>query len=166
MEQEAIRYNGKGFALRGEKNRLALPLELRKDVLASSGGERILCLALHHEFDCLIGFGTSRVATFDKWLEDEQRRYTELGKDFNHSAVSMALYSYETVPFDASGRFVLDDDNAELGFIENEVFFNGAGDFFTIWNPDILLKMEGREFRQAQISCRNARGKAKKGSGK
>ena len=43
MADKPIRYNGKGFSLRGEKNRFVLPACLRKDVIASSGGERILC---------------------------------------------------------------------------------------------------------------------------
>lgn len=166
MEQRAIRYNGKGFALRGEKNRLALPISLRKDVLISSDGEKRLCIARHHAWDCLIGFGLSRIDNFDSWLDKEQQRHTELGRDFDRDAAAMLLYGYEEVPFDTSGRFVLDDDWAEIGSIEGEVFFHGAGEFFTMWNPTVLERMEGPAFEAAKIVCRRQRATSGKGARK
>jgi MraZ protein len=165
VADKPIRYNGKGFSLRGEKNRLALPAALRKDVVASSGGERILCLAKHHNWTCLIGFGLSRVDTFDDWLNSEQKRHTDLGRDFDRDAMSMSLYGYEEVPFDASGRFVLNDDLAEMGNLRDEVFFHGAGEFFTLWNPEELYAM-GPAFDGAKTSCRRWQADAAKGKRK
>ena len=81
MADKPIRYNGKGFSLRGEKNRLALPASLRKDVVASSAGERVLCLAKHHAWTCLIGFGRSRIDSFDDYLDREEERATRLGTE-------------------------------------------------------------------------------------
>ena len=165
MADQPIRYNGKGFSLRGEKNRLALPASLRKDVVASSGGERVLCIAKHHKWDCLIGFGRSRVETFDSWLDKEEERYTALGQDFDRDAVAMTLYGYEEVPFDASGRFILNQDLCDMGKIGDEVFFHGAGEFFTLWNPEQLYAM-GPQFDAAKISCRRWQGEAAKGKRK
>lgn len=153
MSDRPVRYNGKGLSLRGEKNRLALPASLRKDVVASSGGERVLCLAKHHLWTCLIGFGRSRIESFDHFLDSEQERATRLNRDFDRDALSMALYGYEEVPFDASGRFVLGEDLAEMGNLRDEVFFHGAGEFFTLWAPDELYAM-GPAFDGAKTSCR------------
>ena len=161
MEQQRIRYNGRDFALRGEKNRFVLPASLRKDVIASSGGEKVLFLARHHSWNCLIGFGASHIETFDAQLDKEEERATRLGKEFDRDALSMALYSYETVPFDSSGRFVLNTDLSEAGGVGDEAFFNGAGEFFTIWNPDELEKM-GPQFEAAKIACRRMRAEARK----
>ena len=165
MADKPVRYNGKGFSLRAEKNRLAMPASLRKDVIASSGGERRLCVARHHKWTCLIGFGLSRIETFDDFLDSEQRRMTELGNDFDRDALSMSLYGYEELPFDASGRFVLIDDLAEMGNLRDEVFFHGAGEFFTMWNPEELFAM-GPQFDAAKISCRRMQADAGKGKRK
>ena len=145
MADKPIRYNGKGFSLRGEKNRLALPASLRKDVVASSAGERVLCLD-----------------SFDDYLDREEERATRLGNDFDRDAMSMVLYGYEEVPFDASGRFVLGDDLAEVGNLRDEVFFHGAGDFFTVWSPDELYAM-GPQLDLAKASCRRFQADADKG---
>ena len=162
MSEKPIRYNGKGFSLRAEKNRLALPASLRKDVVASSGGERVLCLAKHHSWACLIGFGRSRIETFDDYLDREEERATRLGNDFDRDALSMVLYGYEEVPFDASGRFVLGDDLAEVGNLRDEAFFHGAGEFFTLWSPDELYAM-GPQLDLAKASCRRFQADAAKG---
>jgi len=165
VADQPIRYSGKGFSLRGEKNRLMLPASLRKDVIASSGGERTLCLVKHDRWTCLIGFGLSRVDSFDDYLDREEERATRLGRDFDRDARSMGLYGYEQVPFDPSGRFVLNDDLSDMGNLRDEVFFHGAGEFFTLWNPDELYAT-GPELAAAQASCRKWRADAAKGKRK
>ena len=81
---------------------------------------------------------------------------------FDRDAMSMVLYGYEEVPFDASGRFVLGDDLAEVGNLRDEVFFHGAGDFFTLWNPQELYAM-GPQLDGAKASCRRFQADAAKG---
>ena len=162
MADKPIRYNGKGFSLRAEKNRLALPASLRKDVVASSAGERVLCLAKHHAWTCLIGFGRSRIDTFDDYLDREEERATRLGNDFDRDLRSMQLWGFEQIPFDASGRFVLPDHLAELGNLRDEVFFHGAGEFFTVWSPEELYAM-GPQLDLAKASCRRFQADAAKG---
>jgi len=165
VADEPIRYHGKGFSLLGEKNRFVLPNALRKDVVASSGGVRTLCLTRHMEWDCLIGFGLSHVRTFDDWLDRQEELATRRGEAFNRAARSLTLYAYEEIPFDASGRFVLDADLQALGKIGDEVYFQGAGDNFTLWNPDVLEGMD-ESFDVAKISCRRLRAEARKGKRK
>ena len=162
MADKPIRYNGKGFSLRAEKNRLALPASLRKDVVASSAGERVLCVAKHDRWKCLTGFGLSRTERFEEYLDREEERATRLGNDFDRDALSMVLYGYEEVPFDASGRVVLPDHLAELGNLRDEVFFHGAGEFFTVWSPEELYAM-GPQLDLAKASCRRFQADAAKG---
>lgn len=162
MAQQPNRYSGKGFSLRGEKNRLALPASLRKEVTEASAGERVLCLAKHDRWTCLIGFGLSRIETFEDYLDREEERATRLGKDFDRDMRSMQLWGYEQVPFDASGRFVLTDDLADMGKLRDEVFYHGAGDFFTLWNPEELYAM-GPGMEGPQASCRKWQADAGKG---
>jgi MraZ protein len=165
VAEQPVRYSGKGFSLRGEKNRFMLPASLRKDVIASSGGERALCLVKHDRWTCLIGFGRSRVDTFDAYLDREEEKAMRIGRDFDRDARSMLLYGYEEVPFDPSGRFVLNDDLSDMGKIGDAIFFHGAGEFFTLWNPDELHAM-GAEMAAAQASCRKWQADAAKGKRK
>lgn len=156
-------YSGQGFSLRGEKNRLALPAAFRKPVTDSSGGERILCIAKHDRWKCLTGFGLSRTDGFENQLDREEERATRLGKEFDRDLRSMQLWGFEQQPFDASGRFVLPDHLAELGNLRDEVFFHGAGEFFTLWAPEQLFAM-GEGWEGPQAACRNlaAGGKARR----
>ena len=162
MADKPIRYNGKGFSLRAEKNRLALPASLRKEVIASSAGERVLCVAKHDRWKCLTGFGLSRTERFEEYLDREEERATRLGNDFDRDLRSMQLWGFEQIPFDASGRFVLPDHLAELGNLRDEVFFHGAGEFFTVWSPDELYAM-GPQLDLAKASCRRFQAEAAKG---
>jgi MraZ protein len=158
----AAGYGGQGFSLRGEKNRLTLPAAFRKPVADSSGGERILCLAKHERWKCLAGFGLSRTAGFDALLDREEERATRLNRDFDRDLRSMQLWGFEQVPFDASGRFVLPDHLAGLGNLRDEVFFHGAGEFFTLWSPAELYAM-GEGWEGPQAACRKLSGDAGKG---
>ena len=162
MAQRPNGYSGQGFSLRGEKNRLALPSAFRKAVTDSSGGERVLCVAKHDRWKCLTGFGLSRTERFEDYLDREEERATRLGNDFDRDLRSMQLWGFEQIPFDASGRFVLPDHLAELGNLRDEVFFHGAGEFFTVWSPDELYAM-GPQLDLAKASCRRFQADAAKG---
>ena len=162
MAGNAGNYSGQGFSLRGEKNRLALPAAFRKTVTDSSGGERVLCIAKHDRWKCLTGFGLSRTAGFEAQLDREEDRATRLAKDFDRDLRSMQLWGFEQLPFDSSGRFVLPDHLAELGNLRDEVFFHGAGEFFTLWSPEQLYAM-GEGWEGPQAACRKLAGDNAKG---
>jgi len=155
-------YSGQGFSLKGEKNRLALPAAFRKAVTDSSAGERVLCLAKHDRWKCLTGFGLSRTASFETALDREEERATRLGRDFDRDLRSMQLWGFERIPFDASGRFILPDHLADVGKLRDEVFFHGAGEFFTLWGPDELYAM-GEGWEGPQAACRKLADDAAKG---
>lgn len=145
-------YSGHGFSLRGEKNRFVLPPAFRKAV-AESSGDRILCLAKHERWNCLTGFGLSRRVEFAEQIEQEYDRADKRGEPFDRDLRAMQLYGFAEIPFDASGRFIMPDYLADLGELETDVYFQGGGNFFTIWNPEQLY-CQGAGWEGPQATCR------------
>ena len=152
---EAVRpisYSGQGFSLLGEKGRFVLPPDFRKAVRDSGLGERVLCLAKHPRWKCLIGFGLGRVNEFEAELDREERIALERGVDYDRELRANQLYGFARVPFDDSGRFVLPERYFKLGGLDSAAFFQGGGKSFTIWNPEELAKM-GAGWEDAQEAC-------------
>lgn len=148
-------YSGQGFSLRGEKGRFVLPPSFRKAVKESSEG-RVLCLARHDRWKCLTGFGLSRLAEFEAQLDREEERAIRLNRDFDRDLRASQLHGFTDVPFDESGRFIMPDflaGLAELGGLDSGVYFQGAGSFFTLWNPQELYAM-GEGWEGAQAACK------------
>lgn len=157
-------YSGQAYSPAGDKSRFVLPPLFRKAVKESSGG-RVLCLAKHDRWNCLVGFGLSRKEELEAQLDREEERATRLDKDFDRDLRAMQLFGFVEVPFDDSGRFVMPEHLRTLGRVEEGLYFQGAGRFFTVWNPDELAAM-GSEWESAQAACSNlvadALAKAKK----
>lgn len=146
-------YVGQGFSPRGEKGRFVLPSDFRADVRDASEGQRILCIDKHHRLPCLVGFGLSRTQQFAADIDREEEKALRLGLDFDRDMRAAQLYGFHRASFDDSGRFVLPDHLAELGQVEDGLFFQGGGTQITIWNPRILLEM-GSGWEAAQAGCR------------
>ena len=161
-------YSGQAFSPPGDKNRFVLPPSFRKAVKESSGG-RILCLDKHDRWNCLVGFGLSRNDELNAQIDREEERALRLGRDFDYDLRASQLFGFAQVPFDDSGRFIMPDHLRMLGRVDDGLYFQGAGRFFTIWNPDELSQM-GDEWEAAQAACANlvadaeAKAKAKGGS--
>ncbi|WP_126172040.1 division/cell wall cluster transcriptional repressor MraZ [Altericroceibacterium xinjiangense] len=163
--EQPIGYSGQAFSLQGEKSRFTLPPAFRKAVTESSG-DRILCLSKHEKWPCLTGFGLSRRSALEAQIDREEERALRLGRDFDRDLRALQLYGFSELPFDASGRFVMPEHLAELGQMDRGVYFQGAGAFFTLWNPEELYRM-GEGWEGAQAACRQleaeALAKGKKG---
>ncbi|MBW8784056.1 MAG: division/cell wall cluster transcriptional repressor MraZ [Novosphingobium sp.] len=144
------------------KGRFVLPPQFRKCVRESSGGTRVLCLAKHDRWTCLTGFGLSRRGEFAAQLDREEAIATQAGREFDRDLRAMQLYGFTEVPFDDSGRFIMPDHLLELGGIDGSLFFQGAGTFFTLWNPGQLGKM-GAGWEGAQAACANLARDAERG---
>jgi MraZ protein len=158
-------YNGQAYSLAGEKGRFVLPPEFRKAVKESSGGSRTLCLASHGKFDCLIGFGLSRREQLNQQLDREEERAIRMGDaGFDRDVRAQQLFGFSQLPFDDSGRFVMPEHLRELGNVGDGLFFQAAGDFFFVWNPEELARM-GPEWKSAQAACAKLMASAKKGGG-
>lgn len=160
-------YFGQAFTLlnvSGVKGRHVLPPAFRNPVKASSGGN-VLCLTAHDRWDCLVGFGLSRQAEFEALLDREEESAHKFGRDFDRDTRAIQLHSFAQMPFDDSGRFIMPDYLQELGFISDRLFFQGAGAFFTVWNPAKLYEM-GKDMAVPKAACRALEKEATSGSGK
>ena len=159
-----VGYNGQAYSPAGEKGRFVLPPEFRKAVKESGGGSRTLCLAAHGKFDCLIGFGLSRIDQLHTQLDREEDRAIARGDDsFDRDVRAAQLFGFSQLPFDDSGRFVMPDHLKELGKVEDGLYFQAAGDFFFVWAPDELKRM-GPEWKSAQAACEKLMAGGKKGA--
>ena len=147
-------YNGQAYSPIGDKGRFVLPPAFRKEVKAASGGSKTLCLMVHDRFDCLVGFGLSRIDKLHEQLDREEERAIRLGlNSFDRDVRAGQLFQFEQLPFDDSGRFVMPDHLKELGKIEDGLYFQGAGDFFFVWNPTELARMDS-SWKGAQATCK------------
>ncbi len=147
-------YSGQGFSLIRDKKRFVLPNALRTSVRESSGKD-VLCLAKHPEWKCLVGFGLSRVEEFEKQLDLEEERADRAGRAFNRDKRAMQLYSFQQVPFDGSGRFVVPEALSGLARIDDQLYFQGVGRFITIWNPAELYALaEDPDMETIVATCR------------
>ena len=138
----------------------------RKEVRAASEDNRLLCIDKHDRWNCLVGFGTTRRIELKRKLEREQDRADDRGNDFDYDERASELFGFETIPFDDSGRFVMPSHLTGLANIKTGLFFRGAEDFFTMWEPEELFKM-GPKWQSAQAACRAMLEQAQaKGKGK
>ena len=133
-------YSGQAYAPAGDKGRYVLPPLFRKAVRESSDG-RVLCLAKHDRWACLVGFGLSRKAELETQLDREEELAYRAGRDFDRETRSSQLNGFVELPFDDSGRFVMPEYLRTLGNIGEGLFVQGGGRFFTLWNPAELMKM-------------------------
>jgi MraZ protein len=153
MASQPYNYSGQGFSLLRDKGRFVLPPQFRKTVKESSGNRAVLCLAKHDRWTCLTGFGLSRRDGFEAQLDREETLAAQRGQDFDRELRSVQLNGFSEIPFDESGRFVLPDYLAELARVEDQLYFQGAGQFFVIWSPGQLAEM-GAGWEGAQAACR------------
>ncbi len=144
-------YSGQAYAPAGDKGRYVLPPLFRKAVKESSEG-RVLCLAKHDRWNCLVGFGLSRKEELEAQLDREEDRALRLGQDFDRETRSSQLNGFVELPFDDSGRFVMPDYLRKLANIGEGLFVQGGGRFFTLWNPEELARM-GDDWAAAKAAC-------------
>jgi MraZ protein len=152
MAGQPLIYRGQGFSLRRDKNRFVLPNLFRGTVRESSQAP-VLCLAKHDRWPCLVGYGLSRVNEFETLIEQEREFAMKSGQPFDRDMLAMTLYNYHEVPFDGSGRFVLPEDLATLAEVDDQLYFQGAGQYFFVFAPAALAAMGEPQFKGAQVSC-------------
>jgi MraZ protein len=149
---EPFGYGGQEFSLKGEKGRFVLPPPFRKDVIKASEGGNILCLAKHHRWNCLTGFGTTRTRGFETELDREEKRADNQKHDFDRDVRSGQLWTFTKVPFDDSGRFQIPEKLVGIANVRDELYYRGGSPFFTIWDPEELGKM-GKDWETDQVAC-------------
>lgn len=130
-----------------------LPAKLRNVILERSG-ERVLCIGKHESWPCLKGFGKDQEAQIPAILAQAAQDARDFGTRFDRDLMLMQLWDKEEAAFDNSGRFVLPAVSKELGGISELIYFQGLGDYITIWNPDVLLAQTDPAFAGPQARCR------------
>jgi MraZ protein len=150
---QPVIYSGQDFSLRGEKGRYVLPSSFRNQVRDSSDG-KILCLTKHDRWNCLVGFGLSREGELAAQLLREEDNAIKRGLDFDFEKRSTQLHGFARIPFDDSGRFIMPDHLITLGNLQDALYFQGGGSFFTVWNPQEIYTM-GDGWEVAQAACRS-----------
>ena len=152
MAGHSVIFSGQAYSLQGDKGRYVLPSAFRNPVKDASDG-KVLCLAKHDRWDCLVGFGLSRESELAAQLQREEDAAIKRGLDFDYDTRASQLYGFARIPFDDSGRFVMPEHLAILAKLEDALFFQGGGTFFTIWNPEELYRMQAG-WEGAQAACR------------
>lgn len=130
-------YYGSGLSVIDAKGRVAIPNQLRA-LIASYGGGAQIGLAPSGERDCLSAFDLGYIEQIPALLE---RAYAERADPaITRELLASQLYAgIETLPFDASGRFVISPLMRALGELDGLAFFHGSGSVIDIWSPDKAL---------------------------
>ena len=131
------------------KGRVAIPASMRavieKNVEAGGGDPRTVVIALPPQDPCLIAYDPAWLKRSHERLERREEAREADGEALDYNAKRRTLTLTESAGFDASGRFVLPDFYAMKAKLlpGTDAVFSGAGNFFEIWNPDVLLGAEG-----------------------
>jgi len=138
-----------GYALNAidAKNRLSIPAPFR-DVILGRCDTRAVIIALSEHSPCLIGYDANRAAKLQTELE------TRFAGDWGPARDAQARLAFgasEHVGMEDTGRIILSPTLKDLGEFERHAFFIGAGDYFEIWNPRLLLDTPGLDARVARI---------------
>lgn len=131
----------KGYALQqiDGKGRVAIPAFLRDTLIASNcrfddKESASVILAMHESDPCLIGYDRD----YDSRMLAELalRARAHAGEDgAPKSLILREALLCDTVPFDASGRFIMPPFYREELRLDRYAFFMGLGDYFEIWDP-------------------------------
>ncbi len=135
-----------GYGLQGvdEKGRVSIPAALRAVVEGNSPSKegkdaRTVIIAAHETEQCLVGYD----ALYTQQLQREVLARAAAAPDptapRNWTANRLNFGMSEPLPFDASGRFVLQGYPKAHAQIGKFALFIGLGDVFEIWNPQTLV---------------------------
>lgn len=163
---EGVFFSGHDISVADGKGRFALPLEMRKATRQSSGDSNKLCITLHPEHDCAVGFGLSHKYWLEDQILEEQRSARSRGEAFDDEAAREKLFpDLEDLNFDDGGRFFLPDDIRGMMGIGDVALFVGTGRNIQIWAPEKYLEYKGRSRRVVyaveQFLAGNGAGKGK-----
>jgi MraZ protein len=136
-------FAGQGLSAIDAKGRVAIPACLRATLEANGhihNSTRQMVVAPHPESACITGYDRGWLKTLDQRIQREEERERSAGRPFDYYAASRRAFGQaEDVPYDPSGRFIFPAFFKHKGKLEDLAFFFGAGQFFEIWNPRILI---------------------------
>ncbi|WP_404333787.1 division/cell wall cluster transcriptional repressor MraZ [Sphingomonas sp. MMS12-HWE2-04] len=135
-----------GFALQAvdPKGRVAIPADLRVAAERNSE-ERQVVVGLHPVDGCLSAHDVAWSKEKYERIDRREQQAADRGEDADGRAKRRAFGQVEKAPFDDSGRFVIPPFFKMKAGIQKWAFFNGAGETFDIWAPEVLLKDESAD---------------------
>lgn len=135
----------RGYALQGidGKGRVAIPAPMRLMIERNSPDSKVL-IDPHAADPCLTAADLGWSDILMAQIERDEARALDAGQTVDrHNSVRNAFGRGDSVPFDASGRFILPPFLRMKARLEDLAFFIGAGNTFEIWNPNVLLETPG-----------------------
>jgi MraZ protein len=132
-------FSGYGLSPIDAKGRVAIPPDLRATIEVNSA-ERILIVTQHESDPCLIGYDRGWANLLAEEIARDDAIERSAGRGFDrHNTRRRAFSITERLPFDTSGRFVLNGFLREDMKLTNFAFFAGVGHVFEVWDPQTLL---------------------------
>ncbi|OYY91084.1 MAG: hypothetical protein B7Y45_05190 [Sphingomonas sp. 28-66-16] len=126
------------------KGRVAIPSRLRdtlleRNVVAGDARDAsTIVTAIHGSDPCLIGYDIGYAKQLHAELLERARAHAD-ATGAPRSAIMREAMLSDTMPFDASGRFILPPFPRQELNIGKYAFFIGLGDYFEIWDPATLI---------------------------
>jgi MraZ protein len=117
------------------KHRLSVPAALRETVEARSATKAVVLAPAEHA-PCLVGYDITHFERIQSQVE------TRFAGDFgpSRSAFARAMFGMaERLAYDDNGRIILSAILRDLGELAGPALFLGAGDYFELWSPAVLL---------------------------
>ena len=130
-----------GFALQAVdlKGRVAIPADLRAAAERNSDIRQIV-VGLHPEDACLSAHDVNWSKEKYDRIDRREQIAADRGDETDTRAKRRAFGQVEKAPFDDSGRFIIPPFFKMKAGIQKWAFFNGSGETFDIWAPEVLLK--------------------------
>ena len=154
MEREHL-FRGSALNAVDAKGRLSVPAFIRQKIERRSD-EKILVLAVHPEFECLVGYDANHSAAMQ---DKAERRLGENPDPFAELEMQAGLFAGTVdVPYDTSGRIIMPPRLKRRAGVEGLAMFIGMGGEFHIWNPEVALKSESRALRDLAADLLEERG--------
>lgn len=125
------------------KHRLSVPSALRETIEARSQVKALVLGPADHA-PCLVGYDITHYERLQAGLAEQ------FAGDFGpaRSVKARTLFGLaEQLKYDDTGRIVLTPTLRDMGEIGGEALFLGAGDYFELWAPELLLAQEGQDPR-------------------
>jgi len=141
-------YQGYGLQAVDEKGRVAVPASLRggieADNLHDGDGKKLrkLILSTHPRENCLIGYDLRYTANLAERLTQRELAQPAADGDIDYNIKRKGGGAAESLPFDASGRFILPPFPRFQAQLGAHAFFWGVLDFFEIWDPKVLVECD------------------------
>ncbi|MDF7775908.1 division/cell wall cluster transcriptional repressor MraZ [Sphingomonas sp. AOB5] len=133
-----------GFALQAVdlKGRVAIPADLRAAIERNAPDIRQVVLGRHPFDPCLSAHDVAWSKEKYDRIDRVERLAVDAGRDIDPRAKRRAFGIVEKVAFDDSGRFVIPPFFKQKAQIGSWAFFNGSGETFDIWAPEVLMKTD------------------------